>query len=70
MFQNIILLLPLTVIIKPAGAVDSTTLPTTPEKSVVKVRFCYVNMFICFHIFSTNIEFIQMLAPLIEPSRS
>ena len=41
-----------TFIIKLAGAVDSTTLPTTPEKSSVNVqyRFCYVNMFICFHI--------------------
>ena len=61
-FYCIFLLLPHdaltgTFIIKLAGAVDSTTLPTMPEKSVdnVKYRFCYVNMFICFPIFSTNL---------------
>ena len=47
----------LTFIIKLAGAVDSTTLPTTPEKSAVNVQywFSYADVFICFHIFSTNL---------------
>ena len=37
-FQCIFLLVPLTFIIKLAGAVDSTTPPTAPEKSVVNAQ--------------------------------